>query len=350
MEVRFVKLGLQLGYWQAHPPTDALEKVTEAERLGFDIVFTAEAWGSDAFSPLAWLGSSTSRIKLGTSIVQISARTPTSTAMHALTIDHLSGGRMVLGLGLSGPQVVEGWYGQPFSKPLARTREYVDIVRQVLARTAPVSSAGPHYPLPYNGPGALGLGKPLKPITHPLRSDVPILLGAEGPKNVALTAEIADGWLPIYYSPKVGGMYRDWLGEGFARPNARRKAADFEIASNCSVVVTDDREKVLESMKPILGFYIGGMGAKDMNFHKNVFARMGYEKEADEIQDLFFEGKRDEAIAAVPIDMVSDISLVGTRDQIRGDLAMWEEAGVTTLVVGARNVEEMRVVAEVILG
>ncbi len=345
-----MKLGLQLGYWQAQPPAGALEKVLEAEKLGYDIVFTAEAWGSDAFSPLAWWGSSTSRIKLGTSIVQISARTPTSTAMHALTIDHLSGGRLVLGLGLSGPQVVEGWYGQPFSKPLARTREYVDIVRQVLAREGPVTSAGPHFPLPFTGEGSLGFGKALRPITHPLRADVPILLGAEGPKNVALTAEIADGWLPIYYSPKVGDMYRSWLDEGFSQPGARRKPDDFEIASNCSVVVTDDRDGVLESMKPILGFYIGGMGAKEMNFHKNVFGRMGYEKEAEVVQDLFFEGKRDEAIAAVPLDMVSDISLVGTRERIRSDLAMWEEAGVTTLVVGASSLDEMRTVAEVILG
>ncbi len=345
-----MKLGLQLGYWQAQPPRDALEKILEAEKLGFDIVFTAESWGSDAFSPLAWYGAHTSRIKLGTSIVQISARTPASTAMHALTMDHLSGGRLVLGLGLSGPQVVEGWYGQPFSKPLARTREYVDIVRQVLARQAPVTSAGPHFPLPYTGPGSMGLGKPLRPITHPLRSDLPILLGSEGPKNVALTAEIADGWLPIYYSPRVGDMYRAWLAEGFARPGARRKPDDFEIASNCSVVITDDRERVLESMKPMLGFYIGGMGAKEVNFHKNVFARMGYEKEAEQVQDLFLEGKRDEAIAAVPLDMVSDISLVGTREQIRSDLAAWEEAGVTTLVVGARSLDEMRAVAEVILG
>ena len=345
-----MKLGLQLGYWQAQPPADALDKVLEAEKLGFDIVFTAESWGSDAFSPLAWYGARTSRIKLGTSIVQISARTPASTAMHALTMDHLSGGRLVLGLGLSGPQVVEGWYGQPFSKPLARTREYVDIVRQVLARQAPVTSAGPHFPMPYSGPGSMGLGKALRPITHPLRSDLPILLGSEGPKNVALTAEIADGWLPIYYSPRVGDMYRAWLAEGFARPGARRRPEDFEIASNCSVVVTDDRERVLESMKPMLGFYIGGMGAKEVNFHKNVFARMGYEKEAEEVQDLFLEGKRDEAIAAVPIEMVSDISLVGTREQIRSDLAAWEEAGVTTLVVGARSLDEMRGVAEVILG
>ncbi len=196
----------------------------------------------------------------------------------------------------------------------------------------------------------MGLGKPLRPITHPLRSDLPILLGSEGPRNVALTAEIADGWLPIYFSPRVGDMYRSWLAEGFARPGARRRADDFEIASNCSVVVTDDRERVLEAMKPMLGFYIGGMGAKEVNFHKNVFARMGYEKEAEQVQDLFLDGKREEAIAAVPLDMVSDISLVGTRAQIRSDLAAWEEAGVTTLVVGARTLDEMRAVAEVILG
>ena len=345
-----MKLGLQLGYWGAQPPVDALEKILEAERLGFDIVFTAESWGSDAFSPLAWWGASTGRIKLGTSIVQMSARTPTSTAMHALTLDHLSGGRMVLGLGVSGPQVVEGWYGQPFARPLARTREYVGIVRQVLARQAPVTSDGPHYPLPYHGPDSLGLGKALRPIVHPLRADVPILLGTEGPKNVALTAEIADGWLPLYYSPKAARLYRSWLDEGFARPGARRRAEEFEILPNCSVVVTDDREAVLTAMKPMLGFYIGGMGAKEMNFHKNLIARMGYEAEAQRVQDLFFEGRRDEAIAAVPSQMVADISLVGTREQIRDELPMWEEAGVTTLVVGARSVAEMRTVAEVVLG
>jgi F420-dependent oxidoreductase-like protein len=345
-----VKLALQLGYWGAQPPTDALAKILEAERLGFDAVFTAESWGSDAFTPLSWWGSQTSRIRLGTSIVQLSARTPAATAMHALTLDHLCGGRHILGLGVSGPQVVEGWYGQPFGKPLARTREYVSIIRQVLAREAPVTNDGPHFPLPYHGPGALGIGKPLKPIVHPLRADIPIWLGAEGPKNVALAAEIADGWLPIYYSPRIGDMYRSWLAEGFARPGARRTAAEFEIASNCTVVVTDDAERTLDAMKPILGFYIGGMGAKDMNFHKDVFGRMGYEKEADEIQRLFFEGKRDEAIATVPSEMVAEISLVGPTAKIRDDLQAWEEAGVTTLVIGATSLEELRQVAEVILG
>ncbi len=345
-----MKLGLQLGYWQAQPPTDTLEKVLEAEKLGYDIVFTAESWGSDAFSPLAWVGSSTSTIRLATAVVQISARQPTSVAMHALTLDHLSGGRHTLGLGLSGPQVVEGWYGRPFGKPLGRTREYVDIIRQVLARQGPVTSDGPHYPLPYTGEGALGMGKPLKPIVHPLREDLPIWIGSEGPKNVALTAEIADGWLPIYYSPKVAGMYDEWLDEGFARPGARRDRASFEIAANCGVVVTDDRDAVLDQMKSGLAFYIGGMGAKEMNFHKNVFARMGYEKEADEIQDLFYEGERDKAIAAVPREAVADINLVGTKEQIRDDLAAWEEAGITHLVIGGRDLDQIRLVADVILG
>ncbi|MDA1207822.1 MAG: LLM class flavin-dependent oxidoreductase, partial [Proteobacteria bacterium] len=195
-----LKLGMQMGYWGAGPDPRMVAVAQEAERLGYDAIFTAEAWGSDVFTPLSWIGAHTERIRLGTAVAQLSARTPTATAMAALTLDHLSGGRMILGLGVSGPQVVEGWYGRPFSKPLARTREYVNIIRQVLNREAPVVNDGEHYPLPYTGEGAWGLGKPLKPITHPLRSDLPIFLGAEGPKNVTMAAEIADGWLPLYYS------------------------------------------------------------------------------------------------------------------------------------------------------
>jgi F420-dependent oxidoreductase-like protein len=344
-----VKLGLQLGYWQAGPPLDALELLIEAEELGYDVAFTAEAWGSDAFSPLAWWGASTSRIKLGTAIAQMSARTPTSTAMTVLTMDHLSGGRMVLGLGLSGPQVVEGWYGKPFSKPLAQSREFVNIVRRVLARDVPVTSVGPHFPLPYRGSGAVNLGKPLMSIVHPLRSDVPILMGAGGPKNVALAAEIADGWLPMSYSPRVAKMYRSWLDEGFARLGARQTAATFDIAPFCEVIVTENRDQALEAMKPTLGFYIGGMGAKESNFHKDGIARMGYEREVTEIQDLFLDGKQEEAIAAVPTQMIADMSLVGSREQIRDELPMWEEAGVTCLVVSARSIEDLRKIADVIL-
>jgi F420-dependent oxidoreductase-like protein len=345
-----LKLGLTLGYWMAQPPVGALERVLEAERLGFDIVFTAESWGSDAFTPLAWWGSRTTTIKLGTSIVQMSARPPTSTAMAALTLDHLSNGRFVLGLGVSGPQVVEGWYGQPFGKPLARTREYVSIVRKVLARQGPVTNDGPHYPLPYRGPGSIGLGKPLKPITHPLRPDLPVLLGAEGPKNVALAAEIADGWLPIFYSPKVAPLYNGWLSEGFARPGARRRPEEFEIMANAMVVVTDDIAGAIDALRPIISLYVGGMGAPEMNFHKDMFARIGYEAEVENVQKLFLEGRRDEAIAAIPDSMIDDVYLIGPPSRIREKVAEWQEAGVTTMVVGSTTVEELRQVAEVVLG
>src|SRR5687768_17344969 len=276
-----MKLGLQLGYWGAGPPPNAVELVAAAEESGFDAVFAAEAWGSDAFTPLAWWGSGTSRVRLGTSVVQMSARTPAACAMHALTLDHLSGGRFVLGLGVSGPQVVEGWYGRPFAKPLARTREYVSILRQVLAREAPVTNDGPHFPLPYQGPGSIGLGKPLKPITHPLRADLPIWLGAEGPKNVALTSEIADGWLAIYYAPRLAGMYDEWLDEGFAKSGRTRE--NFEVAATCQVVVTDDPVGVRARLKPFVALYIGGMGAPGMNFHAEVFTRMGY---GEAVQDI----------------------------------------------------------------
>ncbi len=233
--------------------------------------------------------------------------------MHALTLDHLSGGRAILGLGVSGPQVVEGWYGQPFQKPLARTREYVSIVRQVLAREAAVRGDGPHYPLPYTGSGSMGLGKPLKPITHPLRADLPIWLGAEGPKNVALTAEIADGWLAIYYTPRLAPMYNEWLDEGFARAGARRSREDFEIAATCQVIVTDDRQAEIDKLRPITALYVGGMGAAEMNFHAQVYTRMGYGDEVKEIQKLFLSGRKAEAAAIVPDQMVTDTMIIGNR-------------------------------------
>lgn len=327
-----MKLGLQLGYWGAQPPSGVGELVDAAESAGFDAIFAAESWGSDAFTPLAWWGSRTSTVKLGTSVAQLSARTPTSCAMHALTLDHLSGGRVILGLGVSGPQVVEGWYGQPFAKPLARTREYVDIVRQVLAREAPVTSNGPHHPLPVGG---TGLGKALKPITHPLRADLPIWLGAEGPKNVALAAEIADGWLAIYYSPRLAPMYNEWLDEGFARPGARRSREDFEVAATCQVVLTEDREAVIAELKPTIALYVGGMGAPELNFHAQVYRRMGYHDEVAEIGRLFMSGRKDEAAAVVPDEMVAETMIIGNADHVRGEVKRWEDAGVTTLLVTA---------------
>ena len=343
-----MKLGLQLGYWGAQPPQGVGDLVAAAEDAGFDAVFTAEAWGSDAFTPLAWWGRETSRVRLGTSIVQMSGRTPASIAMHALTLDHLTGGRVVLGMGVSGPQVVEGWYGQPFAKPLARTREVVDIIRQVLAREAPVTNAGPHHPLPYAGEGSVGLGKPLRSIVHPLRADIPIWLGAEGPKNVAQTAEIADGWLPIFYTPKSAGMYQPWLDEGFARDGARRTRADFEIAATCHVQVTDDKAAVLAALKPVVALYMGGMGAKEQNFHKQVFERMGYADLADQVQRLYLEGQKERATAMIPDDLVDDMHIVGSVGEVRERAAQWEETGVTTLLVSCRSAAEVRAIAEVL--
>jgi F420-dependent oxidoreductase-like protein len=336
-----LKLGLQLGYWGARPPTNAVAMAQEAEKLGYDSVWTAEAYGSDALTPLAWIGSQTTRIRLGTGVCQISARSPTAAAMAAMTLDHLSGGRMILGLGVSGPQVVEGWYGQPFSKPLARTREYVSIIRQVLAREQPVSNPGPHYPLPFEGEGAWGLGKPLKPIVHPLRADLPIFLGAEGPKNVALTAEIADGWLPLYYSPFRQEVYE---------PSLRQARAGFEISQGVVVSITDDLARGLLPVKHMLALYVGGMGAKQRNFHKELVGRMGFEAEADRIQALYLEGRKDEAAAAVPDALADEISLVGTPARIRDRLQAWRDTPVTSLLVSARSPAELRTVAELVLG
>jgi len=335
-----MKLGLIWGYWGQLPPPNLIETTKLAEDLGFDSVWTAEAWGSDAFSPLAYLAGHTSRIKLGTSVVQIAGRTPTATAMHAITIDHLSGGRLILGLGASGPQVVEGWYGQPYKRPLARTREYVEIIRRVMAREEPLDFDGEFYQHPYHGPGSMGLGKPLRAITHPLRREIPIYLGAEGPKNVAMTAEIADGWIPLYYSPFRQDVYADQLAG--ARDG-------FEIAAMANLNITDDVEAGLYPVKAMLGFYIGGMGAKGKNFHTDLMARMGYEEQALRIQDLFFEGRRDEAIAAVPTEFADEISLVGPPGRIRERLEAWKDSPVTTLTMYPSAPEQMRQIAEIVL-
>ncbi len=340
-----MKLGLQLGYWGAQPPENAPELVAAAEEAGFDTIFTAEAWGSDAYTPLAWWGRETKRMRLGTSVIQLSARTPTACAMAALTLDHLSGGRHILGLGVSGPQVVEGWYGAKFPKPLARTREYIDILRQVWAREAPVHSDGPHYPLPVTGEGTTGLGKNLKPITHPLRADIPVMLGAEGPKNVALAAEICDGWLPIFYSPRIAGMYNEWLDEGFARPDARRSREDFEICATAQVLVTDDRPEIMELMKPHLALYMGGMGAEDTNFHADVYRRMGYAEVVDDVTKLFRADRKDEAAKIIPDELVDDSAIVGDLAYVSEQIKAWEAAGVTMMVVGARSPEQIRELA-----
>ncbi|QMU68328.1 LLM class F420-dependent oxidoreductase [Streptacidiphilus sp. P02-A3a] len=334
-----MRLGLALGYWGAAPATGFVELAQEAERLGYDSVWTAEAWGSDAFTPLTWIAAHTSRIRLGTAVAQMAARTPTATAMHAMTLDHLSGGRFMLGLGLSGPQVVEGWYGRPFPRsPLTSVREYVDIVRQVLRREKPVALDGSYHPLPYHGPDATGLGRPLKPILHPLRADVPILLGAEGPRNVAQTARIADGWLPLYYSP-----FAPFTGAtAGARPG-------FVVAPLVQARVCADVTAGLAPIQAMLGFYIGGMGSRGRNFHADLMARMGYQAEASRIQELFLAGRRAEAVAAVPLAFADEISLVGPRERIAERLTAWRAGPVTDLLVTARDPLTLRTLAELVL-
>jgi F420-dependent oxidoreductase-like protein len=328
-----VKLGYHTGYWSAGPPDGVTDAIAQCERLGFDSIWTAEAYGSDCLTPLAWWGASTSGVRLGTNILQMSARTPAATAMAAMTLDHLSGGRFVLGIGASGPQVVEGWYGQPYPKPLARTREYIDVIRKILARDVPVTYEGEFYPLPY--PGGANLGKALKSTVHPLRSDIPIMMGAEGPKNVALSAEIADGWLPMFFSPKMDAFYRDALAEGFARPGARRTLDDFEVPAFIPIVVNDDVEEAANLVRPAIALYIGGMGAKSMNFHANHFARLGYEAEVAAIQELFLSGRKLEAMGAVPTKLVEDIALIGPPAKIRDELQLWESTVITSLIIQA---------------
>jgi F420-dependent oxidoreductase-like protein len=342
-----LKLGLNTGYWMAGPPPGVEEAIAEAEKLGYDSIWTAEAYGSDVLTPLAWWGAATERVRLGTAIMQMSARTPAASAMAAMTMDHLSGGRFVLGLGVSGPQVVEGWYGQSFAKPLARTREYVAIVRDICARGERVSADGSHYPLPF--PEGTGLGKPLRSTLHPVRERIPIYLGAEGPKNVALAGEICDGWLALFFSPAHEGFYRDALSEGFARQGAAHDFDSFEICATVPLIVHDDVEQAADMLRPMYALYFGGMGARKANFHNDVPRRMGYEDEATEIQDLYLEGKKDEAAAAVPTKLIEELALIGPADKIRHELDAWRESIATTLLVGG-DVNMIRSAAELVLG
>ena len=336
-----MKLGINLGY--AAPGTNPVELVPlvqEAERLGYDSAWAAEAWGTDAVTVLAWIAASTSRIKVGSAIMQIPGRTPANTAMTAATLDLMSGGRFLLGLGTSGPQVVEGWHGEAWGKPLVKTREYVEIVRAALRRDV-VEHAGEHYSIPYHGPGATGLGKPLKMMLRPLRPDIPIFLAAMGPKNVALAVEIADGWLPLFVHPE---RFSDVYGEQIAAARS-----GFEIVPTVSVLVGDDVQALRDSLKPHLALYIGGMGAKGRNFYNALVSRYGWEAEAARIQELYLGGKQREAIQAVPDDLVDAVSLVGPKERIRDRLEAWRETPVTTLIVGSPQPEALRVLAELVL-
>jgi F420-dependent oxidoreductase-like protein len=325
-----MKIGVNIGYWSGGPPPGAAELVREADRLGLDSVWTAEAYGSDVLTPLAWWGANTKQIRLGTAIAQISAREPAATAMAAISMDHLSQGRFILGLGVSGPQVVEGWYGKPFPKPLQRTREYIEIIRAILKREGPVTYDGQQYKLPLPG---TELGKPLKSSVHPFREDLPIFLAAEGPKNVALAAEVCDGWLALFYAPEHDGFYRDALDEGFAREGARRSRDDFEIVASVPIIITDDIEGAADAMRPMYALYFGGMGARNRNFHADVARRMGYEAEVDTIQELYLSGKKDEAAAGIPRSLIEQLTLIGPKEKVYDDLEKWKSSQVTTLLV-----------------
>ena len=338
-----MKLGLNIGY-SGSTIADALPLVEHADRIGIDSVWAAEAYGSDAVTVLAYLAARTERIKLGSAILQMPARTPANTAMTAMTLDALSGGRVLLGLGLSGPQVVEGWHGVAYGKPLARTREYVEIVRKAIAREAPLEYAGEHYTIPYAGSDATGLGKPLKSILHPVRNRIPIYLAAIGPRNVALTAEIADGWLPIFYSPEREDIFNAHLDEGLAA--AGRKAEELDIAPSVMVAAGDDVSACRDALRPFLALYIGGMGAKGRNFYNDLATRYGFGEAAEVIQDLYLEGRKDEAAAAVPDQLVDEIALVGPVDRIVDRLAAWKESRVGTMVLGTYQPEVLTALQE----
>ena len=312
----------------------------EAERLGFDSVWVAEAWGTDAVSVLGWLAARTERIKLGSAIMQIPGRTPANTAMTAATLDLLSGGRFLLGLGTSGPQVVEGWHGQPWGKPLGKTREYVEIVRAALRREV-VAHEGEHYRIPWDGPGATGLGKPLKLMLRPLRAEIPIYLAALGPKNVALAAEIADGWLPIFVAPE--------RFDEAVRAEPRRRARRLRDRGDRERPRRRRRAGAPGRARPYVALYVGGMGAKGRNFYNSLVRRYGWEEEAERIQELYLAGKQREAIAAVPDELVDAVSLVGPKERIAERLEAWRETPVTTLVLGTMQPEALQTLAELVL-
>ena len=340
-----MKLGLHIGY--SGPTLNVpVELVQRAEELGYDSVWTAEAYGSDAVTPLAFLAGKTSRIKLGTAIMQLAARTPANCAMSAATVDALAGGgRFIAGLGVSGPQIVEGWYGQPWGKPYWRIKDYVEIMRKVFAREAPVAHSGTEISLPYTGPGAMGVGKPLKSILH-MRPDIPIYLGTGNEATVKLTAEIADGWLPLGFVPGSMPEYRPWLEEGFRRAGKGKGFASFEIQASAHVEVNTDVKAALAKLKPEVALYVGGMGHRDKNYHKDILIRRGFKDAAERIQELYLAHRKEEATAAVPDEWVDLKALVGPPARIKQRFRAWEDSGATSLTVRAKDRQAIEVMAE----
>jgi F420-dependent oxidoreductase-like protein len=339
-----LRFGLNAGYSGARMKLN-MELIKEADRLGFHSVWTAEAYGSDAITPLAWIAAQTEKIKVGTGIVQMPARTPAMTAMTATTLDHLSGGRMLLGIGASGPQVVEGWHGVPYGKPLKRTREFIEILHAIWAREKPLEHQGEHYQIPYRGPGASGLGKPLKSILH--GRQIPVYVAAVGPKSVEQAAEIADGWLPIFYSPyRAPAIYKNAIENGFRKAGGGKDFSRFDVTAGPTVILGDDVSACLSFIKPVLALYIGGMGARGKNFYNDLACRYGFEGEAKKIQDLYLDGKKDEAAAAVPDVLADEVALVGPKERIRDRLGAWRESPVTTMICALMQPEALRLLAE----
>ena len=346
-----MKLGVVTGY----SPTVMsvpMDLIWEAENLGFDSVWTAEAYGSDAVSPAAWILAKTSRIKVGTAIMQMPARSPAATAMTAMTLHALSEGRFILGLGPSGPQVIEGWHGVAYGKPLTRTREYISIIRKILKREEPVTHEGFHYQLPYTGPGATGLGKPLKSILHGDPS-MPIYTASITPKGIECSAELADGVFPVWMNPDRFDVFEDALNAGFAAAGGGKSLSHFDIAPFVQVVVNNDMAKAQAPVRANLALYIGGMGARSKNFYNDYAKRLGYGAAATQIQDLYLAGKRAEAAAAVPDALIDEVALIGPPERIQENLERWRAAGakghIGSFLASGTNSDGLRILAETLL-
>jgi len=340
-----MKLGLSIGYAKAHLDIP-VALVQRAEELGYDSVWSAEAYGSDAVTPLAYLAALTKRIRLGTGIMQLAARTPANAAMCAGTVDALAGGgRFIAGLGVSGPQIVEGWYGEPWGRPYYRLRDYVAIMRKIFAREEPVTHDGREISLPYSGVGAMGVGKPLKSILH-MNPHIPIYLATGNESTVKLTAEIADGWVPMGFFPGSMDVYRPWLEAGFQRAGKGKTLKDLEIQASVHVEVNDDVKRALAKLKPEVALYVGGMGHRDKNFHKDIMVRYGFGDAANRIQELYLAHRKEEATAAVPDEWVDLKSLVGPPARIKERFRAWEDSGATGVTVRSRQPEAIEVMAE----